>query len=83
MRDDLSTRPDALSELGPVLGELVHDLANEVQILHGWASIARAAVSWARPASSGPETMTIRRRSSGYFAIGKRWRSGSGKRQRS
>jgi CheY-like chemotaxis protein len=48
MRDDLSTRPGSLSELGPVLGELVHDLANEVQILHGWATIARGEVAAGR-----------------------------------
>lgn len=30
-----------LSSLGQVMGELVHDLANEVTVLHGWALLAR------------------------------------------
>ena len=32
---------DPLAALGQVTGELVHDLANEVQVLQGWAMLAR------------------------------------------
>lgn len=32
---------DPLTALGQVAGELVHDLANEVQVLQGWAMLAR------------------------------------------
>lgn len=36
-----STRPNALADFGRVAGELVHDLANEMQVLQGWATLAR------------------------------------------
>lgn len=52
MRDDLTTRPTPLADLGPVLGELVHDLANEIQILHGWALLARGEVTAGRAPAS-------------------------------
>lgn len=44
MNDQRSRRsetPDPLTALGQVTGELVHDLANEVQVLQGWAMLAR------------------------------------------
>jgi CheY-like chemotaxis protein len=44
MKDDAAVHsppPDALAGLGRVAGELVHDLANEVQVLHSWAQLAR------------------------------------------
>jgi ActR/RegA family two-component response regulator len=52
MRDHVSTPSTPLSDLGPVLGELVHDLANEIQVLHGWALLARGEVSAGRMPSS-------------------------------
>jgi CheY-like chemotaxis protein/two-component sensor histidine kinase len=39
-----STRPNPLAEFGKVAGELVHDLANDMQVLQGWASLARVEV---------------------------------------
>lgn len=47
MKDDAAVHsppPHALAELGRVAGELVHDLANEVQVLHSWAQLARGEV---------------------------------------
>ena len=44
MSDEDRARPDPidpLAALGQVTGELVHDLANEVQVLQGWAMLAR------------------------------------------
>ena len=36
-----STERHPLTEFGKVAGELVHDLANDMQVLHGWATLAR------------------------------------------
>lgn len=47
MKNDGIRRPgpvDPLTALGQVTGELVHDLANEVQVLQGWAMLARGEV---------------------------------------
>lgn len=52
MRDDLTTQHTPLSDLGPVLGELVHDLANEIQVLHGWALLARGEATAGRVPTS-------------------------------
>src|SRR5688572_7869777 len=44
MKQDDPGRPqarDPVTSLGQVTGELVHDLANEVQVLQGWAMLAR------------------------------------------
>lgn len=51
MRRDAPERPerDSLTALGRVAGELVHDLANEVQVLQGWAVIARGEAAAGRP----------------------------------
>lgn len=60
MHDHLSTRPTPLAELGPVLGELVHDLANEIQVLHGWALLARGEVAAGRiPTSELDHVLTL------------------------
>ena len=39
-----ATPPDPLADLGKMAGELVHDLANDVQVLQGWAHLARGEV---------------------------------------
>ena len=53
MPEETDRRPkpaDSLTALGQVTGELVHDLANEVQVLQGWAMLARGeAVTGAAP----------------------------------
>src|SRR5690606_24819410 len=51
MRRDAPERPerDSLTALGRVAGELVHDLANEVQVRQGWAVIARGEAAAGRP----------------------------------
>jgi CheY-like chemotaxis protein len=36
-----STHHNPLSDFGRVAGELVHDLANDMQVLQGWAALAR------------------------------------------
>jgi CheY-like chemotaxis protein/two-component sensor histidine kinase len=36
-----STHRDHLAEFGKVAGELVHDLANDMQVLQGWSALAR------------------------------------------
>jgi CheY-like chemotaxis protein len=36
-----STQRNPLSDFGKVAGELVHDLANDMQVLQGWAALAR------------------------------------------
>jgi CheY-like chemotaxis protein len=41
--------PDPLTALGRVTGELVHDLANEVQVLQGWAMLARGEAVTGQP----------------------------------
>ncbi len=40
---------ESLTALGKVTGELVHDLANEVQVLQGWATLARGEAAMGRP----------------------------------
>lgn len=40
---------DPLAALGQVTGELVHDLANEVQVLQGWAMLARGEAVTGQP----------------------------------
>lgn len=40
---------DPLTALGQVTGELVHDLANEVQVLQGWAMLARGEAVTGQP----------------------------------
>jgi CheY-like chemotaxis protein len=40
---------ESLSALGQVAGELVHDLANEVQVLQGWAMLARGEAVGGNP----------------------------------
>ena len=52
MNDQRSRRseaPDPLTALGQVTGELVHDLANEVQVLQGWAMLARGEAITGQP----------------------------------
>jgi CheY-like chemotaxis protein len=52
MADDAPRRPDRtdpLTALGQVTGELVHDLANEVQVLQGWAMLARGEAVTGNP----------------------------------
>lgn len=41
-----------LESLGRALGELVHDLANELVVLQGWAHLARAEAESGRPATA-------------------------------
>lgn len=36
-----SAERNPLADFGKVAGELVHDLANDMQVLHGWATLAR------------------------------------------
>ncbi|MBW3628702.1 MAG: response regulator [Gemmatimonadetes bacterium] len=38
------TPPSPLADFGKVAGELVHDLANDMQVLQGWAALARGEV---------------------------------------
>lgn len=47
-------RTDAsrLETLGRALGELVHDLANDIVVLQGWAQLARGEAEAGRPAST-------------------------------
>ena len=40
---------EPLAALGQVTGELVHDLANEVQVLQGWAMLARGEAVTGNP----------------------------------
>ncbi|HEX6924978.1 MAG TPA: hybrid sensor histidine kinase/response regulator [Longimicrobiaceae bacterium] len=52
MKDDRVRQPspaDPLTTLGQVAGELVHDLANEVQVLQGWAMLARGELAAGNP----------------------------------
>ena len=39
-----TTPSNPLAEFGKVAGELVHDLANDMQVLQGWASLAKGEV---------------------------------------
>lgn len=48
-RSRQSETPDPLAALGQVTGELVHDLANEVQVLQGWAMLARGEAVTGQP----------------------------------
>jgi CheY-like chemotaxis protein len=52
MKDDGPRRSETtnpLAALGQVTGELVHDLANEVQVLQGWAMLARGEAVTGQP----------------------------------
>lgn len=43
------TEQESLSALGKLTGELVHDLAIEVDLLQGWATLARGEAAMGRP----------------------------------
>lgn len=52
MSDDFAAPRPPPADLGRVLSELVHDLANELQILHGWSLVAQGEVAAGRAATS-------------------------------
>jgi CheY-like chemotaxis protein len=51
-REEAARKRDDLASLGRISGELLHDLANEVTVLQGWALIARGEQEAGRHAAA-------------------------------
>ena len=58
-----AAQSNALAEFGKVAGELVHDLANDMQVLQGWAALAKGEVD--RGAMPGDEVERVSRMAEG------------------
>jgi CheY-like chemotaxis protein len=50
-KDGRAAAPEQLAALGQMMGELIHDLSNEIAVLQGWALLARGEVEAGRLAN--------------------------------